>query len=37
MEHLLKCSMLPQECTTLDFMEDNEAANECVLHWMNNV
>ena len=30
MEHLLKCSMRPQECTTEDLMEYNEAAKECV-------
>ena len=26
MDHLLKCPMLPQECTTEDLMEYNEAA-----------
>ena len=37
MDHLLKCPMLPQECTTEDLMEYNEAAKECVFQWMNNV
>ena len=37
MDHLLKCSMLPRECTTEDLMEYNEAAKECVSQWMNNV
>ena len=36
-DHLLKCPMLPQECTTEDLMEYNEAAKECVFQWMNNV
>ena len=31
MDHLLKCPMLPQECTTDDLMEYNETAKECVL------
>ena len=37
MDHLLKCPMLPQECTTEDLMEYNETAKECVFQWMNNV
>ena len=37
MDHLLKCPMLPQECTTEDLMEYNEIAKECVFQWMNNV
>ena len=37
MDHLLKCPMLPQECTTDDLMEYNEAEKECVFQWMNNV
>ena len=37
MDHLLECSMLPQECTTEDLMEYNKAANECVFQWMNDV
>ena len=37
MDHLLKCHMLPQECTTEDLMEYNETAKECVFQWMNNV
>ena len=37
MDHLLKCPMVPQECTTEDLMEYNDAANVCVLQWMNNV
>ena len=37
MEHLLKCHMQPQECTTEDLMEYNEVANECISQWMNNV
>ena len=37
MEHLLNCPTLPQECTTDDLMEYNEAANECVFQCMNNV
>ena len=37
MDHLLKCPMLPQECTTEDVMEYNEAGKECVFQWMNNV
>ena len=30
MDHMLKCPMLPQECTTEDSMENNKAAKECV-------
>ena len=37
MDHLLKCPMLPQECTNEDLMAYNETANEGVLQWMNNV
>ena len=37
MDHLLKCPMLPQECTTNDLMEYNETAKECDFQWMNNV
>ena len=37
MDHLLKCPVLPQECTTEDLMEYNETAKECVFQWMNNV
>ena len=37
MQLLLKCHMRPQECTTEDLMEYNEAAKECVFQWMNNV
>ena len=39
MDHLLKCLMLPQECTTDDLMEYDETAKakECVLQWINNV
>ena len=37
MDHLLKCPMLPCECTTEDLMEYNEVAKECVFQWMNNV
>ena len=37
MDHLLKCPMLPQECTNEHLMEYNEAATECVFQWMNNV
>ena len=37
MDHLLKCAMLPQKCTTEVLMEYNETANECVFQWMNNV
>ena len=37
MDHLLRCPMLPQECTTEDLMEYDEAAKECVFQWMNNV
>ena len=36
-DHLLKCPMLPQDWSTVDLIEYNEAAKECVLHWMNNV
>ena len=36
MEHLLTCPMRPQECTTKDLMECNEAAKECVFQWMKN-
>ena len=37
MDHMLKCPMLQQECTTQDLMEYNETAKECVFQWMNNV
>ena len=37
MNHLLKCPMLPQECTTEDLMDYNEAAKEYVFQWMSNV
>ena len=37
MDHLLKCPMLPQECTTEELMEYNETAKECVFQWMDNV
>ena len=37
MDHLLKCPMLTQECTTEDLMEYNEAVIECVFQWINNV
>ena len=37
MDHLLKCPMLPQECTTEDLMEYIEAVKGCVFQWMNNV
>ena len=37
MDHLLKCPMLSQECTTEDLMEYNESAKECIFQWMNNV
>ena len=37
MDHLLKCPMLPQECTTDDLMEYNETAKECIFQWINNV
>ena len=30
MDHLLKCPILPQECTTEDLMEYNEAVKECL-------
>ena len=36
-DHLLKCPMLPQECTTEDLMEYHETAKECVFQWINNV
>ena len=36
MDHLLKCPMLPQGCTTEDLMEYNETA-KCDFQWMNNV
>ena len=32
MDHLLKCHMLSQECTTEDLMEYNEDAKECVTY-----
>ena len=37
MGHLLKCPMLPQECTTEDLMEYNETVKVCVFQWMSNV
>ena len=37
MDHLLKCYMLPLECTTEDLIEYNAAAKQCALQWMNNV
>ena len=37
MDHMLKCPMLPQECTSDDLMEYTENAKECVFQWMNNV
>ena len=37
MDHLLKCSILPQEFTTEDLMAYNEAGKGCVFQWMNNV
>ena len=37
MDYLLKCHMLPQECTTDNLIEYNETAKECVLQWMSNV
>ena len=37
MDHLLKCHMLYQECTTKDLMDYNEAAKLCVVQWINNV
>ena len=37
MNHLLKCHMLSQECSTEDLVEYNEAAKECVLQCMNSV
>ena len=37
MDDLLKCPMLPQECTADDLMECNGTAMECVLQCMNNV
>ena len=37
MDHLLKCPMLSQECTTEDVMTYNETAKECVFQLMNNV
>ena len=37
MGHLLKCPILPQECTTDDLMEYHETAKKYVFQSINNV